>query len=470
MPDDNEKKPGRLGVDVESGASRKDRRAAGKALRDRTPRESHGQWTASPDRRDPVEQVIESDEGRIPELVPVRHGRMMVSPFTYFRGAAATMAADLVQTPTSGIITQICGDCHLLNLGAYASPERHVIVDINDFDETLPGPWEWDIKRLAASFVLAARSNGFNHADQREAAQSCVRAYRLRMAEFAEMSALDVWYARVSLGSVFEALHSKASKRRLAHRLDREKARTVAEHESPKMVTEVGGRPMLKDAPPLIYHHPSMTLDAERDLVERALADYRMTLADDRRVLFDRYRLMDVAMKVVGVGSVGTYCAVALMMAEDEDPLFLQVKEARASVLERHLPKSLYRSRGKRVVVGQRLMQSASDIFLGWAQIHTGESRHYYFRQLRDVKVKPMVEIFDPTTMEDYGAICGWALARAHARSGDASMISGYLGKSDVFDQAVVRFAFRYADQAELDHAKFMGAIRKGRVHAIQNC
>ena len=249
MPDDGEKKSGRPGADVERSVSRKDRRAAGKALRDRTPRELHARWTAGPERRDPVEQVIEFDEARIPELVPVRHGRMMVSPFTYFRGAAATMAADLVQTPTSGIITQICGDCHLLNLGAYASPERHVIVDINDFDETLPGPWEWDIKRLAVSFVLAARSNCFSHADQRDAAQSCVRAYRLRMAEFAEMSAMDVWYARVSLGSVFEALHSKKSTRRLAQRLEREKARTVAEHEFPKLVAQVGGQPMLKDAP-----------------------------------------------------------------------------------------------------------------------------------------------------------------------------------------------------------------------------
>lgn len=446
--------------------SRKERKAAGKALRERVPREQHGEWSASGRRCDPVDQVIESGQGRLPELLPIRHGRMMVSPFTFYRGTANIMAADLADTPVSGINAQICGDCHLLNLGAFATPERRVIIDINDFDETLPGPWEWDVKRLAASFVLAARSNGFSRADQRDAALACVRAYRARMAEFADMHALDVWYASIDTKAVFRTLRDAVTVKRFSKRVDKAAARTVAEEDFPKMVAQEGDRPVIKEARPLIYHHPFITLEQTREVIERTFADYRMTLADDRRVLLDRYRIKDFSLKVVGVGSVGTFCAVMLMMAESDDPLFLQVKEARASVLERHLPKSVYTNHAQRVVAGQRLMQSASDIFLGWAQGHGQEKRHFYVRQLRDVKVKPLVEIFNPTTMEDYGSICGWALARAHARSGDAAMISGYLGKSDAFDRAIARFGFSYADQAERDHAIFTGAIGKGRIEA----
>jgi uncharacterized protein (DUF2252 family) len=447
-------------------ADRATRHAAGKALRDKVAREQHGRWAPASKRRDVVDQVIESNEGRIPDLVPIRHGRMMVSPFTFFRGTADVMAADLAPTPVSGVSAQICGDCHLLNLGAFATPERRMIVDINDFDETLPGPWEWDLKRLAASFVLAARSNGLAPADQRDAALACARAYRERMAEYSRMHALDVWYARVDLGATLALAHDKASAARLRKRVQKAAQRTVAEYDFPKLVQQAG-RPSIKDAPPLIYHHAQLTLERSRDAIARSFADYRATLADDRRVLLDRYRIEDFALKVVGVGSVGTFCAVLLLLAEGDDPLFLQVKEARRSVLEHHLPRSRYANHGERVVVGQRLMQSASDIFLGWTQGHAKDKRHFYLRQLRDMKVKPLVEIYTPSDMADYGSVCGWALAHAHARSGDAAAISGYLGKSDVFDQALARFGASYADQAERDHAAFLDAIRSSRIEAM---
>lgn len=447
----------------------RERRATGKALRERVPHDAHGQWFLPHGRRDPVEQVIEGNAGRIESLVPIRHGRMMVSPFTFYRGTAAIMAADLADSPISGIHTQICGDCHLLNMGGYATPERRIVVDINDFDETMPGPWEWDVKRLAASFVLAARSNGFRRAEQQDAALSCVRAYRERMREFAEMKALDVWYARIDIDDVLDLAREQESVKRFNKRLEKATARTVAEDDFPKMVEQRDGEPLIKESLPLIFHHPDLNLDETRDLIDRTLADYRATLSEDRRVLYDRYRLRDFSMKVVGVGSVGTFCSIMLMTAEDDDPIFLQVKEARRSVLEPHLAKSVYSNQGQRIVNGQRLMQSASDIFLGWTQGVGNEKRHFYLRQLRDIKVKPLVEVFTPSTMEDYGAICGWALARAHARAGDAAMISGYLGKSDSFDHAIARFGNLYADQAERDHATFLKAIRSGRIDAISN-
>ena len=372
------------------------------------------------------------------------------------------MAADLASTPVTGIRAQICGDCHLLNLGGFATPERRMIVDINDFDETLPGPWEWDVKRLAASFVLASRSNGFSRRDQRDAALACVRAYREHMAEFAEMGALEVWYARVKLSDVIELLHDEESVGRISKRLEKAAARSVAEDDFPKLVEDRGGRFVIKDNPPLLYHHQYLSLEASRVNIEQTFAAYRETLADDRKVLLDRYQMKDSALKVVGVGSVGTLCAVLLMMADDDDPLFLQVKEARPSVLEPYLGKSAYANHGERVVVGQRLMQSASDIFLGWTE--GGQGRHFYLRQLRDMKLKPLVEIFNTATMCDYAEVCGWVLARAHARSGDAAMIAGYLGKSDVFDEAIARFSALYADQAALDHGLFEDAVRKSRI------
>lgn len=442
--------------------ARAERYAAGKALRQRVPRQKHGEWTPARNRRDPVELVMESSKGRIPELIPIRNGRMMVSPFTFYRGTANIMAADLAPTPVSGLHAQLCGDAHLLNFGGFATPERRLILDINDFDETLPGPWEWDVKRLAASFVFAARSNGFSAADQREAALTCVRSYREHMIEYADMPVLEVWYARLQLSDLMASVHDKATKGRLRKRIRKTAATTVAEHDFPKMAEARGGRYVIKDAPPLIYHHPHINLASSRENIERGLARYRESLPADRKTLLDRYQLMDVALKVVGVGSVGTMCAVALMMAADDDPLFLQIKEAGPSVLETYLGKSAYSNHGQRVVVGQRLMQAASDLFLGWT--HGQAGRHFYLRQLRDMKMKPLVELFNPATMFDYAMLCGWTLARAHARSGDPAMMAGYMGKSDVFDKAIASFSKLYADQAELDHAAFKDAIRKGRI------
>jgi len=442
--------------------SREKRRAAGKSLRDRVPRTSHGEWSPRDRRTDPVDMVIQASKGRIPELVPIRYGRMTVSPFTFYRASADIMAEDLAPTPVTGVFAQLCGDCHLLNFNGYATPERRLIFDVNDFDETLPGPWEWDVKRLATSFVLAARSNGFSRSDQRDAALTSVRSYRERMAEYAEMGALDIWYSRVDVEAVMEQVHDKDTRARIRKRIKKAEARTVVEHDFPKMTEMRGNRCVIKDNRPLIYHHPHINLAASRDNIRQAFARYRGTLEDDRKVLLDRYELVDLSLKVVGVGSVGTFCAVALMMASDDDPLFLQIKEARESVLESHLGRSLYGNHGQRVVVGQRLMQAASDLFLGWTEGKAG--RHFYIRQLRDMKLKPLVEVFNPSTMVDYAALCGWTLARAHARSGDPAMIAGYLGKSDVFDRAVWDFGLSYADQAEKDHAAFMKAVRSGRV------
>jgi uncharacterized protein (DUF2252 family) len=443
--------------------SRGDRRAAGKALRERVPREQHGEWKPPRD-RDPVDLVIASSRRRIPELLPIRYGRMAVSPFTFYRGAALNMAADLALTPNTGIRAQICGDCHLLNFGGFATPERRVIFDINDFDETLPGPWEWDLKRLAASFVMAGRANGFSAADQREAAMACARSYRERIAAYSSMRPLDVWYARIDVDAVLASLSDAASKARLRKRLAKAAAQSVVAGDVPNMAEASGGRFVIKDSPPLIYHDQSVNLASDRENIIDAFAAYRRMLPDDRRLLLDRYRPADFALKVVGVGSVGTFCAVLLMVTEDGEPLFLQVKEARASVLEPYLGRSAYPNHGQRVVVGQRVMQSASDIFLGWTQGKRG--RHFYLRQLRDMKMKPLVEVFNPATMLDYAALCGWTLARAHARSGDAAMIAGYLGKRDVFDRALARFSRSYADQAERDHATFMNAVRDGRIEA----
>jgi uncharacterized protein (DUF2252 family) len=404
--------------------------------------------------------VVESSHGRIPDLIPIRYGRMMVSPFTFYRGTANIMAVDLAGTPASGLRAQLCGDAHLLNFGGFATPERRVVLDINDFDETLPGPWEWDLKRLAASFVFACRSNGFSAGDQREAALSCVRSYREHMIEYADMAVLEIWYARLQLSDILAALQDKATRGRLKKQFKKAQSHDVPEHEFPKLAEIRGGKCEIKDEPPLIWHHPH--LNATRENFERSLARYRESLPPERRVLLDRYRSMDFALKVVGVGSVGTLCAIALMMAADDDPLFLQIKEAGPSVLERFAGKSKYANHGQRVVVGQHLMQAASDIFLGWAQGEGG--RHVYIRQLRDMKIKPLVELFNRRTMFDYAALCGWTLARAHARSGDPAMIAGYMGKSGVIDKAIASFSKAYADQAEQDHATFIRAIRRGRI------
>lgn len=439
--------------------------ALGKRLRDKCPRDSHAFWKAGGKRPDPLRLLEESNKGRLRNLIPIRYGRMVKTPFTFYRGAALNMAADLANTPASGLRVQACGDAHLCNFGAFATPERRVIFDINDLDETLPAPWEWDVKRLAASVVVASRSNGFSEAKARDAVLACVRAYREHMAEYGEMRVLDVWYARIDLNDVIAAVKVEEDRKRIKKRLAEARRRSVAEDDFPKLAAVAGQSATIKDNPPLIYHPQK---EGGEELLTRARAafgDYRASVQEDRRVLIDRFELKDIAMKVVGVGSVGTFCAVMLLMASEQDPLFLQVKEARASVLAAYAGKSIYGNHGQRVVNGYRIMQSASDIFLGWAKGKLG--RHFYVRQLRDMKLSAMVELFDPVTMTQYAEVCGWALARAHARSGAPAAISGYLGKSDAFDKAIAEFSVAYADQSERDHDVLRKAAQAGRVEAV---
>lgn len=435
-----------------------ERYQAGKVLRNNVSRASHAGWDPPPDRRDPIDVLIESSEGRIPKLIPIRYARMLQTPFTFYRGAAAIMAGDLAHTPATGERVQACGDCHLLNFGGFATPERRLIFDINDFDETLPAPWEWDLKRLVASFVIAARSQRFSAREGRAAAASAVCSYREHMAEYSEMPALEAWYSSVE----GNRLVKDREMRRFYERMIRKEQQRDAASEFAKLTHGGKVAPHIKDDLPLVFH-----VEAEKDPefwvnVRLVLERYRESLPHDRRVLFDRFHFCDIAMKVVGVGSVGTICAIALFLAREGDPLFLQVKEARSSVLEPFAGKSVYENRGQRVVVGQRVMQAASDIFLGWT--HGDKGRHYFVRQLRDVKISPVIEIMKPQNLIRYGAICGWVLARAHARSGDAAVLSGYMGKSDTFDKAIAEFAVAYANQNERDHAALVAAVRAGRI------
>lgn len=438
--------------------------ADGKQLRNKLPRADHGQWRGTA-RRDPVGLLVKSSEGRLPTLLPLRYGRMIQSPFAFFRGAAAVMAADLARTPCTGIFVQLCGDCHLLNFGGFATPERRVIFDLNDFDETLPGPWEWDVKRLVTSFVIASRHNQLSKSSAREAALACARSYRKRMAEFAKMRALEVWYDSIEVADLLQAIGDKKARERAKKRIDKVICRDVVEYDYPKLVDSAGGVHRIKDNPPLIYHPPEALKTDFGDIVREALQQYRESLSVDRRVLLDRYQFQDIAIKVVGVGSVGTWCGIVLYLARDQDPLFLQVKEARVSVLEPYLGRTPFQNYGQRVVVGQRLMQSASDIFLGWTNSRKG--RHFFIRQLRDMKIKPQVEVWQSETMLLFAKFCGWALARAHAKSGDAARISGYLGKSDSMDEALADFAEAYADQNERDHQVLVEAVRDGRIEAF---
>jgi uncharacterized protein (DUF2252 family) len=390
---------------------------------------------------------------------------MIPSPFVFYRGAAAIMAADLAHTPATGIRVQSCGDAHLMNFGAFATPERRVIFDINDFDETLPAPWEWDVKRLATSFLIASRSNGFSEADARKTALCCVRSYRERMAEFAQMRTLEVWYARLDLETILPRIKDQEAQKRLQRRVQKAEASDVLEVDFPKLVSVENGEPTIRDNPPLIYHLREQAGPEFEARVADAFARYRESLPDERRVLLDRYQRKDLAIKVVGVGSVGTFCAVILMMADVDDPLFLQVKEAGTSVLEPYAGKSIYANHGQRVVAGLRLMQSASDLFLGWTEGREG--RHFYVRQLHDMKIKLLVELFTLKVMIQYAEYCGWALARAHARAGQPALIAGYLGKADQFDEAVADFATAYAGQNESDYKALVRAVRQGRIEVF---
>jgi uncharacterized protein (DUF2252 family) len=443
-----------------------ERRAEGKALRDTVAREDHGGWKTPKDRRDPVDLLTESNEGRVLDLVPIRHGRMMQSPFAFYRGSAALMAADLARTPNSGIQVQACGDAHLMNFGGFATPERNFVFDVNDLDETLPAPWEWDLKRLTASVVIAGRHIGLRERESALAATAAASSYREQMAEYSVMRALEVWYDKIDLDRLLSHMTSKEARKRTVRRVEKVRAQTAAEHDFPKLVDQRGAVPRIKDNPPLIFHLPESGEAEYKARISDALAHYRESLPEHIRLLYDRFRYCDFAAKVVGVGSVGTACGIALFMAGDDDPLFLQTKEAKASVLEPYAGKSRYADHGQRVVAGQRLMQSASDMFLGWT--HTPKTgRHYYMRQLRDMKISAIVEGFDAALLAEYAKMCAWALARAHARSGDAAMISGYIGSSETFDEAVCEFAVDYADQNEQDYKVFVRAVREERIKAI---
>jgi uncharacterized protein (DUF2252 family) len=447
--------------------SPQERRALGSALRDAVPREAQGGWKAPKKRRDPIEVLTASNEGRMPELVPIRFGRMLQSPFTFYRGSAAIMAADLASTPNSGLRVQACGDAHLLNFGGFATPERQVVFDVNDLDETLPAPWEWDIKRLTASIVVAAQYLRLHENEAARAATAATRAYRERMIEYSSMRALDVWYDTISLDRALAEMSGSNDKFRklAARRIEKAHQQSAVENVFLKLAEHHGDLPQIKDNPPLVFHLSDEQAPGMQTQYREALATYRESLPEHVRVLFDRFRLCDVAVKVVGVGSVGTRCLVALFMAADNDPLFLQIKEARASVLEPYAGASVHPNHGQRVVAGQRLMQAASDMFLGWTAGVNG--RHFYFRQLRDVKISAIVEGWDADRLTTYGRLCARALARAHARSGDAALIAGYMGSSAIFDDAICEFAVEYSDQNQRDYRAFVKAVREGRLEAL---
>jgi len=441
-------------------SSKIERRKQGKALREKLPRTAQAAWRPRSKSQDIVKLLEESDIGRIAGLLPVKYQRMAVSPFTFFRGAAIIQARDLAHAPVSGITVQACGDCHLANFGGFASPERVLVFDINDFDETFPGPWEWDMKRLGASLVLAARDRSFSKTVANQAARAAAASYRERMSEFAEMKVLDAWYATVNAEQVKEYFRNdKDMSARLARKQKQARSQN-SEAVIPKLTEVVNGRRKIKDSPPIIYHFDEYAKNLEKGHA-RFIAEYEKSLQPDRQQLFQRYHLQDSAIKVVGVGSVGTRCYLALLLADDVDPLFLQVKEARRSVLESPRGRSRYRHQGVRVVGGQRLMQGASDIFLGWART---KQHDYYLRQFRDMKVSAEIETFRPATLVAYATLCGWALARAHAKAGDAAMIAGYLGATDQFDGSLAQYAEAYADQAERDYGTFRAAIRSGRL------
>jgi uncharacterized protein (DUF2252 family) len=435
-----------------------ERRAQGKSLRETVSRDSHAGWKAPKDRRDPIDLLVESNEGRMAELIPIRFGRMMQSPFTFYRGSAAVMAADLATTAQSGLRVQACGDAHLLNFGGFATPERQIVFDINDLDETLPAPWEWDVKRLTASVVIAGQYLRLTETESARAAEATVRSYRQRMADYSSMRALEVWYDTIGIDDVMEVLDDRA-REVVKQRLAKAEEKSSPEFVFPKLVEHRGSEPRFKEDPPLIFHPSAEMAPGVATAFRAPLERYRASLPDHVRVLFDRYHLCDMAVKVVGIGSVGTMCAVGLWIAAEDDPLFLQVKEARASVLEPYAGKSIYENHGQRVVCGQRLMQSASDIFLGWSTGVTGRS--VYMRQLRDVKISAMIEDWDVDMLREYGKLCGWALAKAHARSGDAAKIAGYMGASATFDDAICEFAVEYADQNQRDYRAFIKAVRR---------
>jgi len=486
-----------------------ERRAGGREARDRTPPSSHAKWMPAAGRPDLIALLEEQNATREPDLVPVRHGRMMVSPFTFYRGGAKIMAADLKDTPVAGLGVQLCGDAHLSNFGVFASPERTLLFDLNDFDETLPGPFEYDVKRMAASFMIAGRNNGFATADTRDATLASVRAYREAMAGFAQMRTMDIWYAHLDEDELMTGVRAAAARAAKAGKPGKSGKKTKIEPKTAKKgfseeeqaaktalaraeknrakahtrdslqaLSKLGelvdGSYRIVNQPPIIVPVRGLaaTYGMSPDETDHVIRDqfraYRATLQDDRRQLLDRFEIVDWARKVVGVGSVGTRAFIVLLLGRDaDDPLFLQVKEATASVLEAYLPKSRYRQHGARVVEGQRMMQAASDIYLGWTK-GLDVRRHYYWRQLRDMKGSILVEAMLPFGLTFYAGICGWTLARAHARSGDPVAIAEYLGPGDEFDKSITDFAGRYAGQNEQDYQQFVTAIRAGQLAVLE--
>jgi uncharacterized protein (DUF2252 family) len=459
---------------LQSPRSPAERAVAGRAARDAAPRSSHGEWSSAADRADPVELLERQAVSRVGQLVPLRYGRMLASPFAFYRGAAAVMAADLAATPRSGFTAQLCGDAHLSNFGAFASPDRELVFDVNDFDETLPGPWEWDVMRLAASFSVAGRANGFRGRERRAIVATMAAEYREAMRRLAELGNLEVWYTKMDVPTVAERWGAAAGKkevrafrRNLAKTQAKDRMRALS-----KLTHEVDGQLRIVSEPPLIVPLRELTEDDPEEIERRVLeilADYRETLGEDRRALLDSYRFVDAALKVVGVGSVGTRAWIALLLGRDEgDPLFLQLKEAQPSVLEPYAEPTAYPQQGERVVQGQRLVQAASDILLGWVRAEgiDGEKRDYYVRQLWDQKGSAHIDRMDPPALTAYAQICGTTLAHAHARSGDRIAIAAYLGKSDTFDRAMASFAEAYADQNERDYAALQAAAGDGRIEA----
>jgi uncharacterized protein (DUF2252 family) len=457
-----------------------ERAARGRFARTRTPRSAHGRWEPASDRPDPVTLLEEQAETRVPELVPVRHGRMMVSPFTFFRGAALIMAGDLAGSPTSGITVQVCGDAHMSNFGLFGTPERQMLFDVNDFDETLPGPWEWDVKRLAASFEVHGRDRGFDAADRRDIVMAGMREYRRRLRKVANMGTLDAWYDHLEARRLLEGIREEVRHRRLPERDAQDAERLVNKARTRDSVRvlarragRVDGRLQILAEPPLIVPiedlvSPGTEWDEATDLIKRLLQSYRRTLSREHHPI-EEFRYVHTARKVVGVGSVGTRCYIMLLTGRDErDPLFLQVKEAQASVLERFLGRSQYHHHAERVVMGQRLMQAATDIFLGWKRIKglDGVARDYYVRQLHDWKGGAVVESLRVASATLYARVCGGTLARAHARWGDRIAIASYLGKGNAFDRAMADFARAYADQNERDYEAFVAAVDSGRLAA----
>lgn len=413
-------------------------------------------------RPNPIDILKETSAGRMQSLLPLRYERMSASPFSFYRGSAAIMASDLFLAPSTNLKLQVCGDCHLLNFGGFATPERKLVFDINDFDETSTAPWEWDVKRLAASFTIAGRDKGFSDHQCQEAAWTAVNSYRKHMAEYAEMSALQIWYAQISLKELINSGKIKKMKQ-FDHREIKKAIRRIPhQKEFAKLTHNKLGYPVIKDNPPLIFHVPKEKQASFFAEAENAYCRYLRSLSHDKKILLSRYNIQDVAMKVVGVGSVGTFCGILLLMSTTGEPLFLQFKEAHQSVLEPYAGKSKFKYHGQRVVTGQKLIQSATDIFLGWTSDAVG--RQFYIRQLRDAKVKPSLDTMDHDIFLRYATSCGWALSRAHARTGDAAILNGYMGLDELFEDTISKYAMNYADQNEKDYEALLHAIKHGLI------